>query len=179
MSILRYLANAEPTKVTSAEAEVLPKFPRVDVGTTATLAFPTPRGSSTTGSADGLTATLMAHFRLPPLFGFIPRWPTASLRVSGTHGTAELNLFPGVWVYHYIAVESSELEGGPLRKRTEKHYGNVGWTTWVSSSCALRSLIWTLCVDTVTNWRHLLTRCAAAHPSIGTTPRTLSATWNG
>ena len=125
----RYLANADPTKVISAKAEVLPKFPQIDVGTTATLAFPAPGEATTNGSAEGLTATLMAHFRLPPLLGFIPRWPKMSARVSGTRGTAELSNFPGAWVYHYIEIVSSEQEGGPLRKRTEKHYGNLGWTT--------------------------------------------------
>ncbi|KAI9448778.1 NAD-P-binding protein [Lactarius psammicola] len=130
MSMSRYLAGADPTKVISANAEVLPKFPRVDVGTTATLAFPNSGGSTTNGSADGLTATLLAHFRLPPLLGFIPRWPQFSVRVSGTRGTVELSNIPAPWVHHNITVESSEQEGGQLRKRTEKHYGNLGWTTY-------------------------------------------------
>lgn len=130
LSMSRYLASANPTKVISAKAEVHPKFPRIDIGTTATLAFPTTGGSTTNGSADGLTATLLAHFRLPPLLGFLPRWPKLSVRVSGTRGTVELSNFPGAWVHHYITVESSEQEGGPLRKRTEKHYGNLGWTTY-------------------------------------------------
>ncbi|KAF8262004.1 NAD(P)-binding protein [Lactarius quietus] len=130
MSMSRYLANADPTKVISANAEVDPKFPQVDVGTTATLAFPAPGEGTSDGSAGGLTASLLAHFRLPPLFGFLPRWPKMSVRVSGTRGTAELSNFPGPWVHHTITVESSEQEGGPLRKRTEKHYGNLGWTTY-------------------------------------------------
>ncbi|KAH8979105.1 NAD-P-binding protein [Lactarius hatsudake] len=119
MSITRYLANADPTKVISANAEVLPKFPRVDISTTATLAFPTSGGNTTNGSADGLTATLLTHFRLPPLLGFLPRWP----------GFFCAN-FAAPWVHHNITVESSEQEGGRLRKRTEKHYGNLGWTTY-------------------------------------------------
>ncbi|KAH9163322.1 NAD-P-binding protein [Lactarius sanguifluus] len=130
VSISRYLANANPTKVISANAEVLPKFPRVDVSTTATLAFPTSGGSTTNGPADGLTATLLTHFRLPPLLGFLPRWPDLSVRVSGTRGIVDLSNFPGPWVHHNITVESSEQEGGRLRKRTEKHYGNLGWTTY-------------------------------------------------
>ncbi|KAH9000095.1 NAD-P-binding protein [Lactarius akahatsu] len=130
MSISRYLANADPAKVISANAEVLPKFPRVDIGTTVTLAFPSSGGSATDGSADGLTATLLTHFRLPPLWGFLPRWPKVSVRVSGTRGTVELSNFAGAWVHHTITVESSEQAGGRLRKRTEKHYGNLGWTTY-------------------------------------------------
>ena len=124
----RYLANADPTKVISANAEVDPKFPQIDVGTTATLAFPTLGESTTDGSADGLTASLLASFRLPPLLGFLPRWPKTSLRVSGTRGTAELSNVPGAWMHHNITVESSDQEGGPSRKRTENHYGNIGWT---------------------------------------------------
>ncbi|KAI0306107.1 NAD-P-binding protein [Multifurca ochricompacta] len=127
LSISRYLAGADPTKVISAKADIHPKFPQIDIGTTATLAFPSLRGSIE--SHDGLTATLHAHFRLPPQLGFLPRWPRAFVRVAGTRGTVELNNFPGPWIYHSITVESSEHEGGPLRRRTEKHYGNLGWTT--------------------------------------------------
>jgi hypothetical protein len=105
-----------------------PKFPQIDVGTTATLAFPTPTGSGA-GPAEGLTATLFAHMRMPPRFGFLPRWPKVSVRVAGTLGTIDLYNFIGPSVYHYITIESSEHEGGPKRKRTEKQYGNSGWTT--------------------------------------------------
>ena len=111
----------------SAKAETHPKFPQIDLATTATLAFPTPGES--TGPADGLTATLNMHFRLPRQFGFIPQWPNMSVRATGTRGAVELSNFVGPWLYHYITVESSEEEGGPLRKRTEKRYGNLGWTT--------------------------------------------------
>jgi hypothetical protein len=129
MSLLRHFTNADPTKVIIANAEVNPKFPQIDVGTTATLAFPTPRESTTDGSAGGLTGTLLANYRLPPLLGFIPRWPKISVRVSGTRGTAELSNFAGPSLHHNITVESSDQEGGPSRKRTENHYGNIGWTT--------------------------------------------------
>jgi hypothetical protein len=125
----RYLAGADPTKVISAKADIHPKFPQIDLATTATLAFPTPRGS--TESTEGLTATLNMHFRLPPRLGFLPQWPKTFVRVTGTRGTVELNNFPAPWFYHYITVESSEQEGGPSRKRTEKRYGNLGWTTQV------------------------------------------------
>lgn len=131
----RYLAGADPTKVISAKADTDPKFPQIDLGTTATLAFPTPGESTTDASAGGLTASLLAHFRLPPVLGFLPAWPKISARVSGTRGTAELSNYPGPSLHHNITVVSSEQEGGPSRKRTEKHYGN-GWTTWVSSYCA-------------------------------------------
>jgi hypothetical protein len=125
----RYLSGGDPTKVISAKSDINPKVPQIDTATTATLAFPTPGGSAETGSADGLTATLNVNFRLPPLLGFLPRWPNMSARVTGTRGTAELNDYIMPWFYHDITVKSSEQEGGPLRKRTEKRYGNLGWTT--------------------------------------------------
>lgn len=180
----RYLAGADPTKVISAKADVLPKFPQVDVGTTATLAFPTPNG---TGPADGLTATLNAHFRLPMRFGFLPQWPKIFVRVTGTRGTVELYNFAGPWLYHYITVKSSEQEGGPLRKRTEKQYGNHGWTTQVSffffsfiSSRSSHILMLSLsCVDIAISWRHSSTNCAGAILNTGMTRRTRSPTCNG
>ena len=123
----RYLSGADPTKVITAKAETHPRFPQIDVGTTAMLAFPTPGGS--TGPADGLTATLNVNFRLPPHFAILPQWPNLSVRATGTRGTVELSNFDLPWFYHNITVESSEQEGGFLRKRTEKQYGNIGWTT--------------------------------------------------
>jgi predicted dehydrogenase len=127
LSMSRYLSGADPTKVISAKAETPAKFPQIDVGVAATLAFPSPGGS--TGPAEGLTATFNAHFQLPPRLGFIPQWPKVFARVTGTRGTVELGNFVGPWIYHQISVESSESEGGPLRKRTEQRYGNLGWTT--------------------------------------------------
>jgi len=129
LSMSRYLSGADPTKVISAKSDVDPKVPQIDTATTATLAFPTLGGISETGPADGLTATLNVNFRLPQRLGFLPRWPNMSMRVTGTRGTAELNDYIMPWFYHYITVQSSEQEGEPLRKRTEKRYGNLGWTT--------------------------------------------------
>src|SRR6266849_3176023 len=106
MSVSRYLSVADPTKVISAKSDVHPKFPQIDLATTTTLAFPTPGGTSGTGPADGLTATLNVNFRLPARLGFLPRWPIVSLRVSGTRGTAELSNYLGPWIYHDITVES-------------------------------------------------------------------------
>jgi hypothetical protein len=125
----RYLSGADPTKVISAKSDVLPKAPQIDTATTATLAFPTPGGISGTGPADGLTATLNVNFWLPSWLGFIPRWPNMAVRVNGTRGSAELSNYIAPSVYHDITVKSSDQEGGRLRKRTEKRYGNVGWTT--------------------------------------------------
>ena len=129
LSASRYLSGADPTKVISAKSDVHPKVPQIDTATIATLAFPTLGGSTETGPADGLTATLNVNFGLPSRLGFLPRWPNVSVRVTGTRGTAELNNFVGPSFYHYITVKSSEQEGGWMRKRTEKRYGNLGWTT--------------------------------------------------
>jgi predicted dehydrogenase len=130
LSVSRYLSGADPTKVISAKSDIHPKFPQIDLATTATLAFPSPGGTSGTGPADGLTATLNVNFRHPPRLGFLPRLPDMSVRVTGTRGTAVLNNFLGPWVYHYITVESSEQEGGQLKRRYEKRYGDLGWTTY-------------------------------------------------
>jgi hypothetical protein len=129
LSMSRYLSGADPTKVISAKSDLHPKASQIDTATTATLAFPTPGGTSEAGPADGLTATLNMNFGLPSRLGFLPRWPIVSARVTGTRGTAELSNFVGPWIYHYITVGSSEQEGGRLRKRTEKRYGDRGWTT--------------------------------------------------
>ena len=132
----RYLAGTDPTKVISAKADTHPKFPLIDVGTTATLAFPTSGESTTDAPAGGLTTSLLASFRLPPVLGFIPALPKMSVRVCGTCGTAELSNFPNAWAHHNLTVVSSEQEGGRSRKRAENHYGNLGWTTCVVSYCA-------------------------------------------
>ncbi len=127
--MLRYLSGADPTKVISAKSDELLKFPQIDTATTATLAFPAPGRSAGSGPAEGLTGTLNVNFRLPTRLGFLPRWPNMSVHVTGTRGTAEMSNFVMPWLYHYIVVERKEQEGEPLRKRTEKRYGNLGWTT--------------------------------------------------
>ena len=109
LSVSRYLSGTDPTKVISAKSDVHSKFPQIDLATTATLAFPTPGGTSGTGPADGLTATLNVNFRHLARLGFIPRWPNVSVRVTGTRGTAELSNFLGPWIYRYITVESREI----------------------------------------------------------------------
>ena len=147
VSMARYLAGANPTKVVSAKADAHPKFPQVDARTTASLAFPTPgektpRESTTEASTDGLTASLLASYRLPPVLGFLPACPKMSLRVTGTLGTAEVDAFPSPWIRHTLKAVISKREGGggPLgkltnRKLTEHHRGKLLCTTWVASHC--------------------------------------------
>ena len=154
----RYLAGAHPTKVVSAKAYPHPKFPKVDARTTATLAFPTPAGKKTEEkkpgekkngestseeeSTDGLTANLLASYRLPPVLGFLPACPKMSLRVTGTLGTAKVDAFPAPWIRHTLKAVISKREGGggrlgklTNRKLTEHHQGKLLCTTWVASHC--------------------------------------------
>ena len=172
MSMSRYLAGANPTKVVSAKANAHPKFPKVDACTTATLAFPTPRESTNEASTDGLTASLLASYRLPPVLGFLPACPKMSLRVSSTRGTAELNNFPTPWIRHTLTVVIKRKGWLPSRKRTEKHHGKVRCTTWVASHCVHLSDFDYVCADTIISLRHSLTKCVVEHPSNGTVPRT-------
>ena len=184
MSMSRYLAGANPTKVVSAKANAHPKFPKVDACTTATLAFPTPGESTTEASTevstDGLTASLLASYRLPPVLGFLPACPKMSLRVSGTRGTATvLNAFPAPWIRHTLTVVIKRKGWLPSRKRTEKHHGKVQCTTWVASHCVHLSNFDYVCADTIISLRHSLTKCVVEHPSIGTVPRTRLLPWSG
>jgi len=106
------------------KSDVHPKFPQIDLATTTTLAFPTPGGTSGTGPADGLTATLNVNFRLPARLGFLPRWPIVSVRVTGTRGTAELSnyLGPGYITTSRLRVQSRRAGGSGLRSV---------WESWV------------------------------------------------
>jgi hypothetical protein len=120
----RYLSGADPTKVISAKADTLPKFPQIDIGCTATLAFPTPGGS--TGPAEGLTATLDVHFRLPPRFGFLPQWPKVSARVTGTRGSVELNNFVGPGYITKSPLRVQKRRAGHCRSGQNSGMGTLG-----------------------------------------------------
>ena len=153
VSMARYLAGANPTKVVSAKADAHPKFPKVDARTTASLAFPTPGGKksvekspregTTEASTDGLTANLLVSYRLPPVLGFLPACPKMSLRVTGTLGTAKVDTFPAPWIRHTLTVVIKR--GWLSPKRTEKHHRKVRCTTWVASHCIHLSIL-TRCV---------------------------------
>ena len=111
------------------------------------FAFPT-LGESTTvasteASTDGITASFLASYRLPPVLGFLPACPKMSLRVSSTRGTAELNNFPTPWIRHTLTVVIKR--GWLSPKRTEKHHRKVRCTTWVASHCVHLSIL-TRCV---------------------------------
>ncbi|VDC03638.1 unnamed protein product [Peniophora sp. CBMAI 1063] len=124
MSIIRHLSGSDPVRVVTASAETSSKFPKVDIGTTVELALAPPRE----GAAE-IKATAETHFRLPPRFGFIPRWPQMFVEVKGTKGELHFESFPGSWAYHYITVKTKDA-GGKVHERTEKHYGIEGWTTY-------------------------------------------------
>ncbi|KAI0043356.1 NAD(P)-binding protein [Auriscalpium vulgare] len=131
----RYLAGADPLRVVTASADTSSAFPRIDIGTTATLAFPplssasAPSASSPGAAPTEITAIMTTHFRLPPRLGFIPQFPQVSARVIGTRGEVKLFNYLGPWLYHYITVKTTD-ENGVTKTRTEKAYGNYGWTTY-------------------------------------------------
>lgn len=141
LSFARYLAGADPVRVLSASAETSPAFPRVDIGTTAQLAFPPTSGSE--GDAP-IIASLKAHFRLPGWgpFALIPSMPSPSAHVVGTDGEAFLFNYPGPWVYHYISVKTYGKHGkGKAIKRTEKRYGEKGNGAWSTYRYQLEAFI--------------------------------------
>ncbi|KAA1469098.1 NAD(P)-binding protein [Dentipellis sp. KUC8613] len=136
LSIARDLAHAAPVKVLSASAETSSAFPKIDIGTTATLAFPKresaaepPAGSD----AQTFPATLQSHFRLPPRLGFIPAMIQAHVKVTCERG--ELFYYNFAWpsFYHYISVKKTDGQGRTVESRTEKCYGEgekYGWSTY-------------------------------------------------
>ncbi|KAA1469097.1 NAD(P)-binding protein [Dentipellis sp. KUC8613] len=137
MSAARYLAGADPVKVTSATADTASKFPKIDLGTTAVLAFPSkPAGVSETSEADSQSTypvTLKTHFRLSPRLGFIPAMPQVYAKVVGTRGEVKLFNFAGPYIYHYITVKRTNEKGKVVSSRTEKRYGEGeknGWSTY-------------------------------------------------
>ncbi|KAI0060731.1 NAD-P-binding protein [Artomyces pyxidatus] len=121
MSMARYLAGSNPVRVVTASADTESAFPKIDVGTTATLAFASPTSE--------FTANVRAVLRDPLRFGFIPRMPELTARVVGTQGELTLFNFVLPWAYHYITVQST-LKTGAKQTRTEKHYGKDSWTTY-------------------------------------------------
>ncbi|KAH7927754.1 NAD(P)-binding protein [Leucogyrophana mollusca] len=129
LSCLRYLTSSNPTEVLSASATRYPKDSRIDTATTASLLFP-----SAAPDSEPIKATLRCDFSVPPRFGFIPRWPDITARVTCERGTVELFNFVMPVIYHSITVRP---EGG--RVRTEKAYtfpdgsgkkGEEWWTTY-------------------------------------------------
>ncbi|KAI0036920.1 NAD-P-binding protein [Vararia minispora EC-137] len=114
LSITRYMTSADPTDVISVNPTTSPKYPGIDIGATAELAFP-----------GGMTASFSTHFRLPPSFCFIPQMPKAFIRLIGTQGELMYNVFPAPHAYHSITITNSE---GKIR--TEKEYGIEGWSTY-------------------------------------------------
>ncbi|TFY71038.1 hypothetical protein EVG20_g1970 [Dentipellis fragilis] len=130
LSIARDLANAAPVKVLSASADTSSAFPKIDIGTTATLAFPkrehaenaTHSGSESpaVSEAETFPATLQSHFRLPPRLGFVPAMIQAHVKVTCERG--ELYFYNFAWpsFYHYISVKKTDGKGKTVESRTEK-----------------------------------------------------------
>ena len=133
INCLRFLTSSEPTSVISASSIPHPKDSRVDLGMTASLAFP-----------NDIIGSVSTHMAVPPLFGFIPRTlPKTDCKVGGEKG----EIFVNGWViptfYHYIEVNVKD--GGRTKKRIEKVYeprdvkagpvkewkGDTWWTRFV------------------------------------------------
>ncbi|KAI0043357.1 NAD(P)-binding protein [Auriscalpium vulgare] len=133
LSISRYFAGADPLRVVTASADTSSAFPRIDIGTTATLAFPplssAPSAASPDATPSEITTTMTTQYRLAPRLGFIPQFPQVYVRAVGTRGEVSLFNFPGPWLYHYITVKTTD-ENGVTKTRTEKAYGDDGWTTY-------------------------------------------------
>lgn len=124
MSVVRHLAGSDPVRVVTASAETLSKFPRVDIGTTAELVLAAPREG-----APEIKAKTVTNYRLPPRFGFIPQLPQTFVHVVGTKGELHYDGFAGPWLYHYITVKTKGTDA-KVHERTEKQYGNEGWSTY-------------------------------------------------
>ncbi|TFY71026.1 hypothetical protein EVG20_g1969 [Dentipellis fragilis] len=134
MSTARYLAGADPVKVTSATADTASKFPKIDIGTTAVLAFPSKSGDSESSESQRTyPVTLKTHFRIPPRLGFIPVMPQVYAKVVGTRGELKFLNFAGPYIYHYIDAKKTDEKGNVVSSRTEKRYGEgekYGWSTY-------------------------------------------------
>ncbi|OAX42135.1 NAD(P)-binding protein [Rhizopogon vinicolor AM-OR11-026] len=127
LSCVRYLASSNPSAVTSATAVRYPKDPRIDIGTTADLTFP-----SSTPGGQPVRSTVKCTMSNSPRFGFIPK-PEINVRAVCESGSIELFNFVMPVIYHYITVKP---DGGI--PRTEKAYafkgdggkGEEWWTTY-------------------------------------------------
>jgi len=127
LSCVRYLTSSNPNAVTSATAVRLPRDPRIDIGTTAELTFPSsnPGGSLT-------KSTIRCTFSNSPRWGFIPK-PEIGASAVCEGGTIEMFNFVMPVIYHSITVTPN---GGV--PRTEKAYtfkgdngkGEEWWTTY-------------------------------------------------
>lgn len=112
LNCARFLTSSEPTSVISTSTIPLSSDPKVDVGTTATLAFPS-----------DVTATIICNLALAPTLGFIPQKPKVWAKVVGENGELTLYQFVLPTLYHYIEVSTRSGRGGKgMNKRTEKVY---------------------------------------------------------
>ena len=128
----RYIASAEPTEIIKAEAELLPNPSNdpsrrnIDIGTSATLAFP-----------NDVTASISCHGRRPGWgpFGLFPYMPDVNLKVTCEGGTIELSNYVAPTIYHSLTVIHTDAKGKPRKKRVEKVYkfldgfGEEWWST--------------------------------------------------
>ncbi|GJE97739.1 Gfo/Idh/MocA family oxidoreductase [Phanerochaete sordida] len=139
-NLLRYIFGTDPLEVLSATADVVPTASgepsKIDLGTTATFAFP--------GDATG-TAT--CHMRMPHALGFIPRFPVMQLTVTCERGELSMFNFMIPTMYHTIQVVVREGKGGKsAKKRVEKVYkptepGKKGEDWWITYRYQLEAFV--------------------------------------
>jgi len=117
ISSLRYLASSEPTSVLSATTDIAfakPNDPEkshlVDRAARATLSFP-----------NDITGSIFCDFRMPPSYGFIPKFPDVNLRVKCEGGELSLSNFVLPTIFHSLVVKKFG-KGGKTETRVEKVY---------------------------------------------------------
>lgn len=110
INCLRFLSSSEPISVISASSIPHEKDSRVDVGMTASLAFP-----------NDVIGSVSTHMSVPPRFGFIPSTlPKTDCKIVGEKGEIYVNGWVIPTFYHYIEVSTKD--GNKVKKRTEKVY---------------------------------------------------------
>lgn len=110
INCLRFLSSSEPISVISASSIPHEKDSRVDVGMTASLAFP-----------NDVIGSVSTHMSVPPRFGFIPSTlPKTDCKIVGEKGEIYVNGWVIPTFYHYIEVSTKD--ENKVKKRTEKVY---------------------------------------------------------
>ncbi|KAI0076155.1 NAD(P)-binding protein [Panus rudis PR-1116 ss-1] len=129
-SATRYFVSGNPVSVTDVHCKTVPTYPDVDIGTTASLAFP-----------NDVSGSIECNLAMDPIMGFIPRWPKFVASAKGEQGEMKLYQFVLPTFYHSIEVTLKD-EKGKVKKRTETVYspkdlkgyenmkGEDWWTTY-------------------------------------------------
>ena len=94
--------------------------------------------------ANGMTASLTCDLGIPPIWGFIPRFPQVKVVVDCEIGSIDMLNFVLPTFYHSITVK---IRGG--QKRVEKMYqGKKGEEWWTTYRFQLEALVRVRCRET-------------------------------